>query len=232
MYGSDGPCFPSLRVKLTLYPVRHRHRLVRHLWWWRDTIPWDKTPSAVEQQRCPAAEGYGVFPGWFAFRAGGEAGICGTGSPVAVMGLAPRAFTCSARAALSCPNFSIRRWSSPRCLFRTSSYDGFPILLLHLRVTPASRWWHADAPVIKGRIHHRSYPAQAPVQPRFHRYRTVHIRRYSAPPIAEAVPTTTIPSHRYCLRFTMVLILAISCPPVTDDIHPCAHLPVTGWQAG
>ncbi len=71
MYGSDGPCFPSLRVN-TLRCIRLGTGTDWYVTCGGGVTPFrDKTPSAVEQQRCPAAGRIrGCFRLWFAFRAG------------------------------------------------------------------------------------------------------------------------------------------------------------------
>ncbi len=70
-------------------------------------------------------------------------------------GISTQGFHLLCQGALSCPSFSIRRWSSPRCLFRHPARDGFP------HTASASALPSLDLCggmlthlVIKGRIHH------------------------------------------------------------------------------
>ncbi len=135
---------------------------------------------------------------------------------------------------ISCPSFSIRRWSSPRCLFRTSAHDGFPHTASASALpSPASRGGMLTHLVIKGRIHH-----------------TGHIGTGSCSATVSPLPDmstsdSTVPHqsrrlHRQpqspatgMLAFHNGIDTGHQLPsPSRMHTHPCAHLPVTGWQAG
>ncbi len=149
-------------------------------------------------------------------------------------GICTQGFHLLCQGSIVLSSFSIRRWSSPRCLFRTSSSDGFPHTASASALpSPASLWCMLTHLVIKGRIHH-----------------TGHIRHGSCSATASPLPDMST-SDRYSPHQSRRLHRQPQSPatgtawfhnsvdtghqlpsPSRMTYNPCAHLPVTGWQAG